>query len=70
MTKVEQAEHTLYMEVSDMYSGVFFVGVGKELPDKIVLIVYIDMDDETVPYITDSWEGFRVIVKELESLIS
>jgi hypothetical protein len=70
MTRVEHAERTLYLDFASLYPEPFFVGVGKELDNEIVLVMYIDMNDETAPYIPDDWEGFRVVVKELNSLIS
>lgn len=70
MTKVEQAERTLYVEISEMYTGPFFVGVGKQLTNEIVLIVYIGKSDETTLYIPEDWGGFRILIRSLDSLIS
>lgn len=69
MTKVQQAEHTLYGGISDVYPDVFFVGIGKQLSNEIVLIVYMD-DATKLPVLPESWEGFRVVRRSLESLIS
>lgn len=75
MTKVEQAETTLYTNLIDGFSGVVFVGIGKEVSSEIVLVVYIDKDacvngnSNDVPVIPSDWYGFRVVVNDLTSLI-
>jgi len=70
MTKVQQAESTLYAEISEIYDGVFFVGVGKQLTNEIVLVVYVNTLDDKAPYVPEDWGGFRTIIKSLDSLIS
>ena len=71
MTKVEYAEQTLYRELSDICPETFFVGVGKRISNEIVLIIYIDTGDtDVLSCLPDNWEGFRIIVKNLDSLIS
>jgi len=70
MTKVEHAEQTLYMELQDFFPDAYFVGVGKSLTNEIVLIVYLDTSCGDFPSLPGDWEGFRVVVKDLSSMIS
>ena len=69
MTKVEHAEHSLYHHLKK-FREVYFVGVGKHLSNEIVLIVYLKMENGSVPALPEDWEGFRVVVKDLSSIIS
>lgn len=70
MTKVEHAEQTLYSELLRRCPGVYFVGVGKHLSNEIVLIVYLDSSAKNIPSLPKDWEGFRVVVKDVESILS
>lgn len=70
MTKVEHAEHSLYEQLLDFCSEPYFVGVGKNLSNEIVLIVYLGTETNCPPPLPTDWEGFRVVVKDLRSMIS
>ena len=68
MTKVEYAEQTLYDSLLDAIHGIYFVGVGKQISNEIVLVVYLETESE--PVLPAEWEGFRVVTKSLYAMIS
>jgi len=69
MTKVQHAESSLYAQLLGHFSETYFVGVGKNLSNEIVLIVYMNPETTNPPPLPADWEGFRVVVKDLRSLV-
>ena len=70
MSKIEFAEQSLYSLMTNFYPKTFFVGVEKAKLNEVVIVVYLNVDDiDGFLSLPATWEGFRVIIKELRTLI-
>ena len=65
MNKVEHAEQSLYRNLVTSYPHPIFVGVGKQISNEIVLVIYVDTSSELNFAVPVSWEGFRVVLRDL-----